>query len=302
MKHDIIIIGGSYAGISAGLHAARARRRVLVIDSGERRNRFAAHAHGLVGMDGVSPAEIAALGRQQLLAYPTVEWREGVARSATGRSGDFVVTLADGKTESAKRLILATGVRDELPPVPGLRDLWGTRVFHCPYCHGYELEAQPAAVLATSELSVHHALMLPDWGPTTLLLNDVLELTSEHRAQLDSRGVSVVSGPVERVASNGSDIQTHLPGQTLSFAGLFVLPRTVVALPLVESLGCALEPGPTGSFVKVDARQQTSVPGVFACGDIARAMGALPFAAADGTAAGVGAHASLIFEQLPNHA
>ena len=161
---DVIVIGGSFAGLSATLQLARARRRVLLIDAGEPRNRFATAAHGFLGQDGVAPHVIRATARAQLAAYPTVRFHQGLATQAAASLEGFGVTCADGATHHAARLILATGVRDELPAVPGIGERWGRTVLHCPYCHGYELQGAPVGVLAGHEKSAHQAALLPDWG------------------------------------------------------------------------------------------------------------------------------------------
>ncbi|MBR9905816.1 MAG: NAD(P)/FAD-dependent oxidoreductase, partial [Gammaproteobacteria bacterium] len=194
MSFDAVIIGGSYAGMAAGLQLARARRKILLIDAGQPRNRFASHSHGFLTQDGAPPAEIAAEARSQLMEYPTVEWRTGRLEVVTGTADNFLVALADGSTYQARRIILAAGVTDELPGLPGLAELWGKRVFHCPYCHGYELGKEGIGVLATSELAMHHGLMLPDWGATTLFLNDAFEPNAEQLAQLKARGTQVEYG------------------------------------------------------------------------------------------------------------
>lgn len=168
---DAIIVGGSYAGISAALQLARARRKIMVIDAGRRRNRFAATSHGFLGQDGRAPGDIVADARKQLAAYPTVEFADDYVE-AVGKTNDgfSAQTKSHGDFET-RRIILATGVADDLPDVPGLRERWGKSIFHCPYCHGYELDQGKIGVLAVSDMSMHHALMLPDWGPTTLFLN-----------------------------------------------------------------------------------------------------------------------------------
>jgi thioredoxin reductase len=199
MMYDVIIVGGSYAGLSAGLQLARARRQVLVIDAGQRRNRFAATSHGFLGQDGQAPEVIAAEGRSQLMEYPTVTWVQGSAVQVNQPVEGFSVRTEHSGTFHARRLILATGVVDELPAVEGLKERWGTRVFHCPYCHGYELDQGRIGVLATSPLAMHHALMLPDWGPTTLFTNGVFTPDAEQQAQLDRRGVNVESAGVRRI-------------------------------------------------------------------------------------------------------
>ncbi|WP_296257314.1 MULTISPECIES: NAD(P)/FAD-dependent oxidoreductase [unclassified Pseudomonas] len=292
MTYDVIIIGGSYAGISAGLQVARARRKVLVIDAGLRRNRFAHQAHGFVGHDGSDPALIAQQASEQLQAYPNVDWLCALAATALRQGETFVVTLADGQSFAGSRLILATGVVDELPDIPGLAERWGTSVFHCPYCHGYELNGGAIGVLASGPLALHHALMLPDWGPTTLLLNQAFEPDAEQVGRLIHRGVVVES---ERVTALGEHAQVTLAsGRTLEFAGLFTQPRTHMASPLAAQLGCEFEDGPMGAFIKVDAMRETSVPGVFACGDAAVAAGNVATAVGDGARTGGAAHQSLM--------
>lgn len=293
MIYDTIIIGGSYAGISAGLQLARARRKVLVIDAGQRRNRFASSSHGFLAQDGRDPAEIALEARTQLLQYPTVEWLEQSASYALRDDCGFQVTTNVGQIVHGLRLILASGVVDELPPVPGLAERWGQSVFHCPYCHGYELNQGSIGVLTASPMAIHHALMLPDWGPTTLLLNGVFEPDADQRAQLERRGVTVESEPVTAITGH-ADVQLR-DGRTLALAGLFTQPRTRMASPLAEQLGCALEEGPMGPFIKVDALRETTIPGVFACGDAAVAAGNVAIAVGDGARTGGAVHQSLMF-------
>ena len=298
-EFDVIVIGGSYAGLSAAMQLARARRRVLVVDAGRRRNRFAHHSHGFLTQDGSEAAAIAAQGRAQLQAYPTVAWANETVVSAAADGDQFRVGFPDGGTAVGRRLVLATGVNDTLPPVEGLGERWGRSVFHCPYCHGYELDEGDIGVLATGELSMHHALMLPDWGRVTLFLNGAFVPDAAQAAALAARGVTVEAAPVARIEGEAELVLAD--GRRLPMAGLFVVPRT--SLPstgggatLADQLGCALEAGPMGDFVRTDAQQATSVPGVFCCGDMARAAGNVAFAVAGGAMAGVAAHRSLIAE------
>lgn len=296
MQFDSIIIGGSYAGLAAGLQLARARRRVLVIDAGRPRNRFASHSHGFLTQDGTPPAEIAAEARAQLMEYPTVEWQTGVVEAVTGEANNFQVVLVGGRTYKARRIILAAGVTDELPSLPGLAEQWGKHVFHCPYCHGYELGIEGIGVLATSELAMHHGMMLPDWGATTLFLNDAFEPSNEQLTQLEARGTRIECGAVARLAETdkGGVELIMQDSRVFALAGLFVAPRLHLS-PLAVQLGCELEESPMGLVVKTDAMQATSIPGVFACGDMARAAGSVTFAVADGAMAGLSTHRTLMF-------
>lgn len=293
MEYDVIIIGGSYAGMSAALPLARARRSVLVVDAGLRRNRFAAASHGFLTQDGHAPDAIAADARAQLMEYPSVDWLGSEVEQVSGRRDAFVVQTRFGETQRGRRLILATGVVDQLPALPGLRERWGRQVFHCPYCHGYELERGRIGVLALSELALHQALMLPDWGSTTLFLNDCLVPDAQQLQALRERGVALEPGAVQRL--EGEDLGVVMAdGRRIALDGLFIAAATRVG-SLPGQLGCAMEAGPVGLYVKTDEVRATSVDGVFACGDMARAAGSVPLAVGDGAMAGVGAHRSLMF-------
>ena len=293
--YDVIIIGGSYAGLSAALQLARARRRVLVIDEGRRRNRFAAHSHGFLGQDGRDAGEIAADGRAQLMKYPTVTWLDGRAEEVNRWAAGYTVTDSKGGSHESRRLILATGVSDTLPDVPGLAERWGKHVFHCPYCHGYELDQGAIGVLASSEVSMHHALMLPDWGQVTFFLNGAFEPSAEDLSKLQARGVAVERTGIRELAGDGIDVVLE-DGRTIPLAGLFTITRTEVRSPIARALGCEFEEGPLGDFIKTDLTQETSIKGIFACGDAARPSGSVALAVGEGAMAGVAAHRSIMFE------
>ena len=292
---DTIVAGGSYAGMAAALQLARARRKVLVIDAGQRRNRFASSSHGFLTRDGASPDAIAAEAKEQLLAYSTVTWIEGKASKAAGSADRFSVETDGGETHEARRLVLATGIVDILPYVPGHAERWGKSVFHCPYCHGYELDQGRLGVLAVGPISMHQALMLPDWGTTTLFTNGVFTPDDNEKAQLTARGVSMETS---RVISVGGEEGISLrleDGREAALEGLFVAPRAEHASKLAHQLGCSMEEGPMGSVIETDAMTATSVEGVFAAGDAARLAGSVTFAVADGAMAGFAAHRSLMF-------
>jgi thioredoxin reductase len=297
--YDVIVIGGSYAGMAGALQLARGRRSLLVIDAGIRRNRFAAHSHGLLGQDGKSPSAIAEEAKTQLLKYPTVSWLEGSVESAQQAGDLFLVTTRDGQTFSAKRLLLATGVSDHLPAITGLQDRWGKTVFHCPYCHGYELNQGNLGVLATSEASLHQALIIPDWGPTTLFTNNCFTPDETQRAQLAARGVKIETESVIEIAGEHTVTVKLANGRLIELAGLFVASLTQPSNRIAQDLGCEIAESPVGFYVKTDELKQTSIPGVFACGDLGRAMGSVTFAIGDGAQAGFALHRSLMFEGLP---
>ncbi len=297
MQYDVAIVGGSFAGLSAALQIARGKRKVVVVDAGLPRNRFASHSHGFLTRDGATPPDMLREARRQLLDYPTAEIVDGLVDAAEGRADDFSLRLANGATLSARRLVLAGGVSDTLPDIPGLAAEWGRRVIHCPYCHGYEFGEGPFGVLATEPMAVMKALLVSDWGPVQLFLNDALSPDADQAAKLQARGVSIVPGRVESVSSHEDGLSIEVAGAAaVSVAALFVAPKTVLSSDLPHQLGCSLAQGPMGAFISVDERRNTNVPGVFAAGDIARPMPTVALAVADGAMAGAAAHQSLIFE------
>ncbi|RKQ72254.1 NAD(P)/FAD-dependent oxidoreductase [Oceanibaculum indicum] len=293
MQHDVIVIGGSYAGMAAALQLLRARRRVLVIDAGQRRNRFAARSHGFLGQDGADPGEIARTARAQLQAYPALDWVEGTASAATGAKDGFSVTLADGAGHAGRRILLATGVSDQLPPVAGLAERWGRTVFHCPYCHGYELDRGRIGVIATGPMSVHQAKLLPEWGEVTFFTNEALTLEPLDRQDLARRQVTIEEAPIARI-SGGADVVMR-DGRELAFAGLFTASRCVPASPLAAEMGCEMMETPMGIQVQTSSAKETSIPGVYACGDAARVPHSVSLAVGDGAWAGAQLHRSLVW-------
>lgn len=292
MDFDAAVVGGSFAGMSAALQLARARRRVAVFDSGLRRNRFAATSHGFLAQDGRAPEAIVADARAQLAAYPTVRWFDGAVTTVSGSADAFQLQTATA-THQARRIVLATGVADALPDIPGLAERWGRSVFHCPYCHGYELQQGRIAVIATSAVSLHQAQLLPEWGSVTFFLQGALSLGEQESRMLAARGVKVETTPVAGIVDHARIVLAD--GRSESFDGVFTASRTAPASPLATQLGCEHEEGLLGPFVKTDAMKATSVPGVFACGDLARAAGNVALAVGDGALAGTAVHASLVF-------
>lgn len=290
MRYDVIVVGGSFAGLSAAMQLARGRLKVCVIDAGKPRNRFAEHSHGFFGMDGMPPLEMIAQGKAKVLAYPNVTFIQGLATKVSGADGAFQV-VANGETLESKKLVLAYGYVDHLPDIAGLKERWGKTVLHCPYCHGYEFGGRALGVLATGPMSAHQAQMIPEWGPTTFFLNghelDAETLSKvERKATLERSRVVGVEGEATVLLADGRKVE---------LAGLYLGPRAELASDLHAQLGCALDDGPMGPIVRTDDRKQTTVPGVFAAGDIARLFSNATLAGADGVAAGAGVHFALIF-------
>lgn len=291
--HDVIVVGGSYAGMAAALQLLRARRDVKVIDAGERRNRFAGLSHGFLGQDGVAAAGIASSARRQLEAYPTLSWVDGRAVTVSGGKDDFTVATADGKLHRGRRVLLATGLEDRLPEIAGLAERWGKSVFHCPYCHGYELDRGKIGVIATGPMSSHQAEIVSDWGPVTFLTNGAVEFDVPMLQALEGRNVRVETTPIDHI-DGVADIVLR-DGRRLGFAGLFTAPYCVPASSLAEETGCAMEETMMGIQIRTDASKQTSVSGISACGDVARIPHSVTLAVADGAWAGAQVHRSLVW-------
>lgn len=297
MRHDAIVIGGSFAGLSAATYIARARRSVCIIDSGLPRNRFAEHSHGFLTQDGSDPVAMLAIARSQVAAYPTTRFVDGEAISASVEADGFLVTLASGDVIEGSRLVLAFGVSDDLPDLPGLAGRWGKSVIPCPYCHGFEFSDQRLGVLNLSPMSMHQAMLIPEWGPTTYFLNGAPMPDEESLTELRRRGVDIEPAPVKALHGNGvklSEIELE-DGRRVALDALYVVPPTRLNSDIAEQLGCELEEGPFGKIIKTDDMQQTTVPNVFAAGDITRFAQNITRVSAGGVMAGSAVHFSLAF-------
>ncbi len=298
-NYDALVVGGSFAGLAAATYIARAKRRVLVVDAGEPRNRFSPAAHGFLGHDGQSPGDILAAARQQVLAYPTAAMRTGEVVSIQSKTSSFDVRLNDGTTISSRKIVIATGLRDELPALPGLPERWGRTVLHCPYCHGYETGGGPLGVLATHPLSAHQANLVHDWGSVTFFTNGAPLHDEETIAKLQARGVVIENTPIAALLGDAPALTgvALADGRELALNALFVAP-TLHQHPLIEQLQLAMDESPAGPLVRTDERRMTSVPGIYAAGDIVRAGHSISFAVADGVTAGVSLHQALVAEAV----
>jgi thioredoxin reductase len=291
MQYDVIVLGGSFAGLSAATYLARARLSVLVVDAGKPRNRFAAASHGFLSQDGVEPAAILAAARNQMSVYREAKIIDAIATGAARQRDGFRVEIGGSETAAAANLILATGVSDSLPNIPGLRERWGKSVAHCPYCHGYEFGGAPLGVLATGPHSLHHAMLIPEWGPVTFFLNEAITLDDSTSAKIKARGVTIETTPVAALDGEGRDQAVRLTdGRAINIAGLFVAPATSMTSPIADDMGCEFEETPVGAIVKTGADKQTSVPGLYAIGDMARPMHSVANAVQDGMMAAVSIH------------
>ena len=301
---EVCVVGAGMAGLSAALMLGRAGRATLVCDGGTPRNAPAAAVHGVIGHDGTPPARLGELARQQAFSYPSVTLAASPVASVTGKPDAFEIGFADGRSHRARRVLLATGIADELPPIQGLEPLWGRTVVHCPYCHGWELRGGPLAVLILGRADVFNALKLANLsGRVTALLNGAPEPSAAEQHLLSVAGVTLRPEPVARLVGDGDQLREvrFTDGTALEVTGLFVHPPARQAAPFAADLGCDLL---QDGIVAVDDLGRTTVPGVYAAGDMAR-RAAMPIpgqlvsvAAAAGTLAAMAADQELLVAAL----
>ncbi|MGN6721390.1 MAG: FAD-dependent oxidoreductase [Marmoricola sp.] len=297
---DVIIVGGGVAGLSAALTLGRARRRVLVVDAGEPRNRFAEHMHAVLGHDGLDPAELLRKGRAEVSVYG-VTIREGAVERVEDREGGLLVELTDGSSAFARALVVASGLSDELPDMPGLGELWGSGVLHCPYCHGWEVRGQRLGVLGTSPMSTHQAELIRQWSDDVVYFTAAVgELESASARRLTARGVQLVDTPVVEVRSE----EGRLTGVRLSDGRDIALDALFTAATLrphdafVAGLNLVREDNPMGNFISVDPTGQTSHPRVWAIGNVVAPGANVPISIRAGSMAGGAVNGALVSEEF----
>ncbi|KAA9132884.1 FAD-dependent oxidoreductase [Microbacterium caowuchunii] len=293
---DAVIIGGSIAGLSAAQMLGRSRRRTLVIDGGEPRNRFAAHMHGVLGHDGLDPAALLERGRAEARAYG-VEIVAGTVTELTEADGALRVTRADGSADTARTVIIATGIRDALPDVPGLAEEWGRRVLHCPYCHGWEVAGGRLGVLATSAASLHQIELVRQLSDEVIAFTAAAEPVGEETvARLTARGIRIAPSPVREVVpgDDGLTVGTR-DGDAYVVEAIFTGGDPVLDLAFAGGLALARADAP-GAPLAVDLRGATSHPRVFAAGNVTAPYANVPVSMGAGSMAGAGANAMLVAE------
>ncbi len=299
---DCVVVGGGAAGLSAALVLGRARRRTLVVDDGNQSNLAASGIGGLLGHDGRPPGELYALGRRELTAYPSVQVRNGVVAGGVRDDDGFVLDFGDGHRERTRRVLLATGMRYRPPEIPGLAELWGRSVFHCPFCHGWEVRDQPLAVLARGERAVHQALLLRGWSDDIVVLtNGPAELTVDDRARLAAADVSIDERPVAELISEKGELAAVVfrDGDRLQRRGLLVATTLHQRSSLADDLGADLgDATPIAADpVDVDALMRTTSVGVFAAGDLSAHMPQVAAAIAAGSLAATAVVQSLLADE-----
>lgn len=293
-QFDVVIVGGGAAGLSAALVLGRARRRVVVVDAGEPRNAPAEHMQGFLSRDGMAPADFLEVARGEVAAYGVERLTDRVSAIETG----FTVGLASGATLEARRILVATGVRDELPDIPGVRERWGRDLLHCPYCHGWEVRDQPLGVLGTRPDAVQHALLVRQWSDDVVFFEHRLNLAPDDRAQLDARGVTVVSGVVARLAIEADRLTgvQLTDGRLISRSAVFIRPVNVPeANGPGRALGWAVD---AAGFPIVDGTGRTSVEGVWAAGNVVDPRLQVISSAGAGSTAAIAINADLVREDI----
>jgi thioredoxin reductase len=296
---DVVVVGGGAAGLSAALTLARARRTVTVVDAGEPRNAPAGGVHGLLALDGVKPSELLARGRDEVLGYGG-EILAGEVVDVSCASYGFTVVLRDGAVLQARRLLIATGLVDELPDVPGVREQWGQDVVHCPYCHGWEIRDRRIGVLATEPMGVHKALLFRQWSSEVVLFAGDRQLEPQESAQLDALGVTVVTGGISRLEINDGRVNgVRLDdGRVVSVDVVAVSTRMVARTEPFAGIGIRPTPHPAGEFIESDAVGKTTVAGVWAAGNASDLSAQVSGAAAEGARAAQHINADLLMEDL----
>ncbi len=298
-NYDVIVIGGGSAGLSGAVMLGRSRRSVLVIDGGRPRNAPAAGVHGFLTRDGLPPAELVAIGRDEAQRYGARILDDEVIGVGGDVDSGFVVTTVGGVRAGARRLLVTTGLVDELPDIPGLAERWGKDLLHCPYCHGWEVRDQAIGILGVNAMSLHQAQMFRQLSADIVVfLNDELRPTDDERTQLTARGIRLVEGKVAAVRSDSDAIAGVVlaDGTFVARQALTVTPRFVARAAFLGDLGLQSVPHPmgVGDYIPADESGVTAIPGVWAAGNVSNLMAQVGAAAAAGAMAGAHINGDLI--------
>jgi thioredoxin reductase len=299
-RYDVAIVGGGAAGLSAGLALSRALRSVLVVDAGEPRNARSSEVHGFLSREGMNPLELLGVGREDVRAHGA-DLVEGEVVSARQDGGEFTLVLKDGRHATARRLLVTSGAVDGLPEVPGVAERWGRDVLFCPYCHGWEIKGRALGVLANGPLAVHQALLFRQWSENvTLFLHTGPRPTEDEQEQLEAMSVNVIEGTVASLEVTDDNLTGARmdSGQVVPLDALVVSPCPVARSQVLESLGLetAEQSEGSGRYIVTDADGKTSMPGVWAAGNVVDLTAQMMTAAAAGITAARGINAELVDE------
>lgn len=301
LTYDVLIVGGGAAGLSAALVLTRARRSVLVVDAGSPRNAPAAHMHGFLGSDGLPPAELLAAGRREILGYGA-HVVAGTVTAITptptaGGATQFAVVRDGGTVASARRILISTGLHDDVPDIPGLTERWGRDVLHCPYCHGFEVRDHPLGVIGGTSEAVLHAQIIRQWSPDVVYFANGSTVGDADRERFRARNIAVVNEEIAELVTE----HDHLTGVRLVSGGIvpraavFVRPRFVPNASLLVGLRCGIEPS---GWTTTDQTGRTSVPGVWAAGNVVNPRAQVITAAGEGSAAAIAINNDLVEEEV----
>jgi thioredoxin reductase len=296
--YDVIIIGGSYAGLSAGMALGRAMLSTLIMDEGKPCNRQTPHSHNFLTNDGKTPAAIAAHAKAQVGIYPTVEFYNGGAAAAIKTPDGFQVESANGELFMAKKLVFATGIKDLLPAIEGLAECWGISAIHCPYCHGYEVRDERTGILGNGDMAFDFTRLISNWTKDlTLFTNGPATLTAAQREKLEQHKIEVIEKEMEKLVHQQGQLEQVVfkDGSRFYLKALYAPAPFEQHCKIPEQLGCELtEEG----YIKTDASNETSIEGIYAIGDNASKMRTVANAVAMGTTAGIALSKKMILEEF----
>lgn len=297
-KFDAIIIGGSYSGLAAGMALGRALKKVLIIDSGKPANAQTPHSHNFLTQDGNTPKGIATIGKQQVEKYNNVSFFNGLAVTGSKIENGFAITTDTGEKFEGTKLIFATGIKDIMPIIEGFAACWGISAIHCPYCHGYEVRNTKTGILGNGDYAYEFSKMIANWTKDlTIYTNGKSSLTAEQIKKLKSHNIEIVEKEIKKLDHNEGYIQNveFMDGTKSPLTALYSPRPFIQHCPIPESLGCEIT---DEGYIKVNGFQETSVEGIYACGDNTTKMRTVANAVAMGTTAGMSASKKLILEQF----
>jgi thioredoxin reductase len=295
---DVIIIGGSYAGMAAAMALGRARKQVLIIDNGMPCNNQTPRSHNFLTQDGNTPAEIAAIAKQQLAHYPTITILTGLSVKGTKTANGFEIQINSGEIFAASRLVFATGIRDMLPAIKGMDECWGISVLHCPFCHGYEVCDEMTGIFGNGESAYQLAVLISNWtDDLTVFTNGASYFTIEQSTKLQSHGIRVIEKEIAELVHQGGYVQQIIfkDGTTATVKAAYIRSPFRQSSQIPEAMGCAITPE---GYIKTDEFQETTVTGIFACGDNTNKLRTLANAVASGTTTGMSISKQLISLQF----
>lgn len=298
LHYDVIIIGGSYAGLSAGMSLGRSLRNVVIIDSGHPCNEQTPHSHNFITHDGSSPAAISQAAKEQVVAYPTVEFIKGRVIAVVQQEKGFDVHTAAGDVFQSKKILFATGVKDIMPPLEGFKECWGISIFHCPYCHGYEVNGKLIGILANGDMAFEMTRLISNWSGKLILFTDgTSTLTEEQTKKIQSYNIRIIEQKIKRIQhTSGTIDKIELEnGEFVKLDAIFGRPVFEQHCSIPNELGCEIA---EAGFIKTDGFQRTTIPGIYAAGDNANFFRAVSAAVAAGNKAGAVINKDLIEESF----